>query len=113
MLSWLMGELSGADTYATAPAALPVAVGLRFTVARERNVMLRGEDLAHALGVGVVRLRRTILVVASLVTAIAVTTAGTVGFIGLIVPHALRLVVGNDQRVLLPACALAGGTLLL
>ncbi len=58
-------------------------------------------------------LRRTLYVVASLASAIAVTTSGNVGFIGLVVPHALRLAIGNDQRVLLPACALAGGTLLL
>jgi iron complex transport system permease protein len=82
-------------------------------LARELNVLLRGPVLAHALGVRVVRLRRILYVVASLATALAVTTAGTVGFIGLIVPHALRLVIGNDQRVLLPACALAGGALLL
>jgi iron complex transport system permease protein len=49
----------------------------------------------------------------SLATAVAVTTGGAIGFVGLVVPHALRLVAGNDQRVLLPACALAGGTLLL
>ena len=90
-----------------------VVVVLLFPVARELNVMLRGQDLAHAMGVPVVRLRRTILLVASLATAIAVTTAGTVGFVGLIIPHALRLLIGNDQRALLPACALAGGTLLL
>lgn len=113
MLFWLMGDLSGADSYAAALIALPVVVVLLFPMARELNVMLRGQDLAHAMGVRVVRLRRTILLAASLATAIAVTTAGTVGFIGLIVPHALRLVIGNDQRVLLPACALAGGTLLL
>lgn len=113
MLFWLMGDLSGADSYLAALVGLPVAVVLLFPVARELNVMLRGQDLAHAMGVPVVRLRRTILLVASLATAIAVTTAGTVGFVGLIVPHALRLVIGNDQRVLLPACALAGGTLLL
>ena len=86
---------------------------LIYPLARELNVMLRGQALAHTLGVRVVRLRRMIFVVASIATALAVTTAGTVGFIGLIVPHALRLVIGNDQRVLLPACALAGGTLLL
>lgn len=113
MLFWLMGDLSGADSYAPALIALPVAIAFIYPVARELNVMLRGQDLAHALGVRVVRLRWRILLVASLATAIAVTTAGTVGFIGLIIPHALRLIIGNDQRVLLPACALAGGTLLL
>ena len=113
MLFWLMGDLSGADSYGIALAALPLVAAVVFPVARELNVMLRGAELAHAMGVRVTHLRRLVLVLASLATAIAVTTAGSVGFVGLIVPHAVRLVVGNDQRVLLPACALAGGTLLL
>ena len=113
ILFWLMGDLGGADSYAPALIGLPIAIVLIYPLARELNVMLRGQALAHTLGVRVVRLRRMIIVVASIATALAVTTAGTVGFIGLIVPHALRLVIGNDQRVLLPACALAGGTLLL
>lgn len=113
MLFWLMGDLSGAESYGVALAALPIAVALLLPLARDLNVLLRGQDLAHALGVRVVMLRRVILVIASLATAIAVTTAGAIGFIGLVVPHALRLAIGNDQRVLLPACALAGGTLLL
>ena len=81
--------------------------------ARELNVLLRGEVLAQTLGVRVVPLRRRVYVLASVATALAVTTAGAIGFVGLVVPHALRLALGNDQRVLLPACALAGGTLLL
>jgi iron complex transport system permease protein len=113
MLFWLMGDLSGAESYGVALAALPIAVALLLPLARDLNVLLRGQDLAHALGVRVAMLRRVILVIASLATAIAVTTAGAIGFIGLVVPHALRLAIGNDQRVLLPACALAGGTLLL
>jgi iron complex transport system permease protein len=84
-----------------------------YPAARELNLLLRGEVLAHALGVRVVALRRTIYLLASVATALAVTTAGAVGFVGLVVPHALRLALGNDQRVLLPASALAGGTLLL
>lgn len=113
MLFWLMGDLGGAESYGAALVALPLLVALLLPFARELNVMLRGDDLAHAMGVRVARLRRTVLLLASVATALAVTTAGAVGFIGLVVPHALRLVVGNDQRVLLPACALAGGTLLL
>ena len=76
-------------------------------------MLLRGPQLAHALGVAVAPLRRKLYLLASLATAVAVTTGGSVGFIGLVVPHALRLAIGNDQRVLLPACALAGGALLL
>ncbi|MEX3630264.1 MAG: iron chelate uptake ABC transporter family permease subunit, partial [Burkholderia sp.] len=72
------------------------------------NALLRGEPAAAALGVPVARLR--LYLIASLAAAASVTTAGTIGFIGLVVPHALRLAFGNDQRMLLPATALAGGT---
>ena len=113
MLFWLMGDLGGVESYAPALIALPLLVAVMFPLARELNVLLRGPLVAHALGVRVIQLRRILYVVASLATAFAVTTAGTVGFVGLIVPHALRLVIGNDQRVLLPACVLAGGAVLL
>lgn len=113
MLFWLMGDLNGADAWAPALAALVACVTLAYPAARELNVLMRGDEVAHSLGVPVVALRRRIYFIASIATALAVTTAGTIGFIGLIVPHALRLVTGNDQRVQLPACALAGGALLL
>ena len=113
MLFWLMGDLNGVESWAPALLALVAALALTCPVARELNVLLRGEAVAHALGVGVAPLRRRIYLVASVATALAVTTAGAIGFVGLVVPHALRLALGNDQRVLLPASALAGGTLLL
>ncbi len=113
MLFWMMGDLNGIDVWLPAMIMLAAAVVLAFALARDLNVMLRGEVVALALGVDVTRLRRRIYVLASFSTALAVTTAGSIGFIGLVVPHALRLVFGNDQRVLLPASALAGGTLLL
>jgi iron complex transport system permease protein len=113
MLFWLMGDLNGADAWGPALAALAACVTAAYPAARELNVLVRGDDIAHSLGVHVSALRRRIYVIASIGTALAVTTAGTIGFIGLIVPHALRLVTGNDQRVQLPACALAGGVLLL
>jgi len=113
MLFWMMGDLNGIDIWLPAMLMLAAAVVLAFAAARDLNVMLRGEVVAHALGVDVTGLRRRIYVLASFSTALAVTTAGSIGFIGLVVPHALRLVFGNDQRMLLPASALAGGTLLL
>lgn len=113
MLFWLMGDLNGVDSWAPALLALAGALALSYPVARELNVLLRGEAQAHALGVRVVPLRRAVYLLASVATALAVTTAGAIGFVGLVVPHALRLVLGNDQRMLLPASALAGGTLLL
>src|SRR5690606_2573259 len=80
--------------------------------ARDLNVLSRGEDGARALGVDVRMLRYLLYALASLLTAVSVTLIGSVGFVGLIVPHLVRLIIGNDQRVLLPAAALAGGTLL-
>ena len=113
MLFWLMGDLNGAESWAPAMLALLVALFLAYPAARDLNLLLRGEALAHALGVRVVPLRRKVYLIASAATALAVTTAGAIGFVGLVVPHALRLAFGNDQRVLLPSSALAGGTLLL
>ena len=113
MLFWLMGDLNGVDSWAPALLALAGTLALSYPLARELNVLLRGEALAHALGVRVVALRRAVYLLASVATALAVTTAGAIGFVGLVVPHALRLWLGNDQRMLLPASALAGGTLLL
>jgi iron complex transport system permease protein len=88
---------------------LAVALVAIVPVAPQLNILLRGDVAAEALGVPVVRLRLRVYLVASLAAAAAVTTAGTIGFIGLVVPHVLRLAFGNDQRMLLPASALAGG----
>jgi iron complex transport system permease protein len=76
------------------------------------NLLARGEALAATLGVAVPRLRFLLYVLASLLTATAVTSAGSIGFVGLVVPHLMRLALGNDQRLLLPASAVAGGILL-
>jgi len=112
MLYWLMGDLSQATDPWPSLLALALALALAAPFAREMNLLARGLAAAQALGVAVFGLRRLIYAIAALATATAVTTAGAIGFIGLIVPHLVRLAVGNDQRLLLPAAALAGGTLL-
>jgi len=112
MLFWLAGDLAGAGSAAIPLAALAALVLATFPLARGMNVLLRGPLVAASLGVRVAPLRRVLFVVASLATAVAVTTSGAIGFIGLVVPHALRLAIGNDQRILLPSCAFAGGALL-
>ena len=112
MLYWLMGDVSYARTPWPALVVLIFAIAVIFPLARNLNVLARGPMQAAALGVSVRPLEWTIYVLASLLTATAVTTAGSIGFVGLIVPHMLRLVLGNDQRIILPASALAGGTLL-
>ncbi|MDP2795529.1 MAG: iron ABC transporter permease [Sulfurisoma sp.] len=115
MLFWLMGDLSQAGEASQtwgALATLAAALLVALPFARELNLLARGAEQALALGVRVTLLRRVVYVVASLATAVAVTTAGSIGFVGLIVPHLVRLGIGNDQRLLLPAAALAGGSLL-
>lgn len=112
MLFWLMGDLSQTGAPGVALAILVVALTAALPFARELNLLTRGQDTAHALGVDVKRLRFAVYAIASLVTAIAVTSAGSIGFVGLIVPHLVRLAIGNDQRLLLPASVLAGGSLL-
>ena len=112
MLFWLMGDLSQAVDAAPALAALALVLLVALPFARELNLLARSAEQALALGVSVKGLRRLVYLVASLATAVAVTTAGSIGFIGLIVPHLVRLALGNDQRLLLPAATLAGGSLL-
>ena len=112
MLFWMMGDASAAAQPWPAVLVLLVALAAVQPFARDLNVLARGELTARALGVQVQRLRIGLYVLASLLTATAVTLVGSVGFVGLIIPHLVRLVVGNDQRVLIPAAALAGGTLL-
>jgi len=112
MLYWLMGDLSHAGQPWPGLTVLVVVCLLVFPLGRSLNVLARGSLQAAALGVSVRSLEWLIYLVASLLTATAVTMAGAVGFVGLVVPHMLRLALGNDQRMILPACALAGGTLL-
>lgn len=112
MLFWLMGDLSHTPPplWGLIVTALGLLACLPF--ARDLNVLARGELAAGALGVSVKRLRLMLYLVASLLTATAVTIAGSVGFVGLVIPHLLRLLGLTDHRQLLPAAVLAGGSLL-
>jgi iron complex transport system permease protein len=112
MLFWLMGDLSGATGGGTALAALAVGAAAALVLARRLNLLAQGDDRAAILGVEVAPTRLAVFLLASALTAAAVTTAGTVGFIGLVVPHLVRLASGHDHRVLVPGAALAGGGLL-
>jgi len=111
---WIMGSLSGATwrsvlltTVYTTPAVV-VLLGL----ARSLNLLAIGEETAHHLGADVEGVKRTSLAVAALITASGVAVAGVVGFVGLVVPHAVRLLVGSDHRSLLPLSFLAGAAFL-
>ena len=111
---WLMGHLnytSWRDVGLTLPVVL-VGFGLLVAYAGELNVMLLGEEDAQNLGVDVERTKRLLLAVSAVVTGVAVAISGVIGFVGLIVPHVMRLLVGPDHRILLPTSALAGATFL-
>ncbi|HBG29606.1 FecCD family ABC transporter permease [Candidatus Macondimonas diazotrophica] len=110
MLFWLMGDLGAVvRTPWWALAVLAILAGLALPLGRSLNVLARGSLQARSMGVPVGRLQPAIHIVAALATASAVTVAGSVGFVGLVIPHLLRLAIGNDQRLLIPAAALAGG----
>ncbi len=112
ILFWLMGDFAfaGNPWPTLIVAALAVTAGL--ALARSLNVLAVGDQQAALLGLQVRPMRTIVYLLSALLTAIAVTTAGTVGFIGLVVPHLVRLVGGSDHRTLVPGAALAGGILL-
>ncbi len=112
MLFWLMGDLSFAFEPQRCLALLAVLVVAGTAAARHLNVLSRGELQAAIVGMPVRGFRYLIFSAAALATALSVTTVGVIGFIGLVVPHLIRLVAGSDHRVVLPASALAGGALL-
>jgi iron complex transport system permease protein len=112
MLFWLMGDLSFAYNPARSLWLLSVITIAGALVARHLNVLARGELQAAIVGLPVATFRLIIFTVTALATAVSVTTVGVIGFIGLVVPHLIRLVSGSDHRIVLPASALAGGSLL-
>jgi iron complex transport system permease protein len=111
---WLMGSLSGRG-WDYFYLALPYAIVSMFIVwifARDLNVFLLGEEPAQLLGIEVEKTKKYLLWAASMLTAVAVATSGLIGFVGLVVPHVVRLLFGPDHRVLLPAAALSGAIFL-
>ena len=112
---WLMGGLTTA-TWTKIYITLPV-VGAGFVymmlMSRRMNLLLMGEERARELGINSQRTRRNLMVVAALTTAAAVAFSGLIGFVGLMVPHIMRMLVGPDHRRLLPAAALFGAFILL
>ena len=109
MLFWLIGDLSYASQPGVAIVALLAGLAVSLWLARPLNLLMRGENVAATLGENPARLRLMIYLLASLLTAMAVTLAGSIGFVGLIIPHILRLAGGSDHRFLLPASVLFGG----
>jgi iron complex transport system permease protein len=112
MLFWLMGDLNYAYTPARSLWLLAAITTAGVIAARHLNVLARGDLQAAIVGLPVKGFRLIIFAVTALATAISVTTVGVIGFIGLVVPHLIRIVAGSDHRIVLPASALAGGILL-
>jgi iron complex transport system permease protein len=112
VIFWLMGGLDDRSWTHVAMAAPPIAAGLAaaLVLARDLDLFSTGEDSAVSLGLDVERAKQRVLAVAAVLTGTAVAVCGAIGFVGLIVPHAVRLVVGPSHRRLIPASALAGAT---
>jgi iron complex transport system permease protein len=114
IFGWLMGSLAGASWVDLGFAAPLLAVSFVLLLARWRrlNVLLLGDAQASHLGLEVEREKLALTMLATLATSAAVAVSGTIGFVGLVVPHLLRLMIGPDHRLLLPASLLFGATLL-
>lgn len=112
---WLMGNLSGArmDAIAVVGPAIAAAAMYLFGHARSLNVIATGEETALQLGVNVRALKRISYILASFITGLAVSVSGVVGFVGLIIPHMCRMVLGPDHRLLLPASLLLGASFMI
>lgn len=114
ILSWLVGGLRGRGWAHLQVIALPILVALTLlhAMSGDLNLLLMGEEAAQGLGVDVPRTRLALLALLALATSTAVSVSGPIGFVGLIVPHILRLIVGPDYRILLPASVLGGAIFL-
>jgi iron complex transport system permease protein len=112
MIFWLLGDLSQASHPVLGLSLLVLGLLIALMSSRELNVLVHGDLKARTLGIAVTHLHLRLYVLASLLTATAITVAGNIGFIGLIVPHLVRLIVSHDHRILLPAATLLGATLL-
>ena len=114
-VAFVVGSLNGVGWRDVAIVVVPTAAGLTlaFAAVRHMNVLLLDDDTAGGLGMRVRRARLGLSCISALLAAGAVSVAGLVGFVGLVVPNGVRLLVGPDHRVLLPLCVLAGATLVI
>ena len=115
ILFWLMGDLSLSDTHRTLILLVTLlpCFAVLFLLARPMNILLMGEEMAANMGVDVRLIPLVLLVVTSFMVSVVVCQTGLLGFVGLVMPHLLRLLFGPDHRVLVPACILGGGAYLI
>ena len=112
---WLMGSLSGATTTTVAIVLIPMALGLipLFFLRWRINVLTLGDDEARTMGINSTRLRIIVIMCATLVTAASVSVSGMIGWVGLVIPHLSRRLVGNNYKHLMPATMLFGAIFML
>jgi len=112
---WTMGSLAGANWTKVAIAFIGAFVGMILTsfFSKDLNLLLMGEEDAKHLGVNVEKTKKLLLSLSSFIAAMAVSVSGVIGFVGMIVPHAIRLIIGPDHRIVLPYSAIMGGIFLI
>jgi len=112
ILFWLMGDLSMADmgqVIILGVTILPCFI-LLFFFSNSMNLLLTGKEMAQTTGVNIKAVTATLLIATTLMVSATVSHCGPIGFVGLVIPHLLRLILGSDHRLLVPACILGGGT---
>lgn len=111
IIYWTMGSLAGKGWEPLVKISIPVVISMIFInfFARDLNIMLTGEESAQSMGVNVERTKIYILVLGTFMVSMVVSIAGIIGFVGLVIPHIVRMVLGPDNRILLPASAFIGG----
>jgi iron complex transport system permease protein len=111
IIYWLMGDLASADISQVRIIGLIVlpCVALIFGLSHAMNLLLMGKEMARTMGVNIAVVTLTLLTVTSLMVSVTVSACGLLGFVGLVIPHLLRLILGPDHRVLAPACIFGGG----
>lgn len=115
MMSWLMGTLTAPGYPALMVLVVYLLVGMLilFSQARSLNLLTLGEEAARSLGVDVERVKKAVFFTSALLTGAVVSVSGMIGFVGMVIPHAVRMLIGADHRLLLPASALVGGMYLM
>jgi iron complex transport system permease protein len=116
IIYWLMGSFSGREDWSFLAILLPYLVAgsvVLYLYAHPLNLLTMGEETAAHKGLNVEKTKKIVIVAASLITAAAVSVSGLIGFVGLLIPHIMRMLTGPDHRVLIPASAIAGAVFLI
>ena len=113
---WIIGSLAPTENWNDVWSVLPfviIGITVSYFFARDLNLLALGEDQAQHLGVEIEKVKRILLVSGALITAAAVSISGLIAFVGLVIPHLTRIVIGPDHRVLLPTSAIVGASFLM